>query len=165
MRPSSARLKANFSLLVLYTVRFLVYVGDSRQTYTELIKPGTPAPLEAELQKHFLQYLSGTELAGRVGMEHSNIAGGRADVITTFDGAQRYVTEVKRELGDASREKLEDAYLAQALEYQSTSQPLGQLLVLDLTDHSKGTPHIRQSVWVTHRQTLTDALQPVPSWP
>ena len=85
-------------------------------------------------------------------MEHSNIAGGRADVITTFDGAQRYVTEVKRELADASRDKLEAAYLSQALEYQSTSQPLGQLLVLDLTDHSAGTPHIGDSVWVTHRK-------------
>ena len=144
--------KANFSLLVLCTVRFLVYAGDSKQAYTEPIKPGNAAPLEAELQKHFHQYLSGTDLAGRVGMEHSNIAGGRADVITTFDGAQRYVTEVKRELSDASRDKLEAAYLPQALEYQSTSQPLGQLLVLDLTDHSAGTPHISQSVWVTHRR-------------
>lgn len=144
--------KANFSLLVLYTVRFLVYVGDTKQAYTELIKPSAPTPLEAELQKHFFQYLSGTDLAGRVGMEHSNIASGRADVITTFDGAQRYVTEVKRELNDASRGYLEAAYLAQALEYQSTSQPLGQLLVLDLTDHSAGTPHISQSVWVTHHR-------------
>jgi hypothetical protein len=144
--------KANFSFLVLNTVRFLVYVGDAKQTYTALIAPGASAPLEAELQRHFHEFLSATELAGRVGMEHSNIASGRADVITTFDGAQRYVTEVKRELGDAGRASLESAYLAQALEYQSTNEPFGQLLVLDLTDHAAGTPHLNDSIWVTHRQ-------------
>lgn len=146
--------RANFSLLVLYTVRFLVYVGDSAQPYTSPIRPSDSTPLESELQKHFHQFLCATDLAGRVGMEHQNIAGGRADVITTFDGAQRYVTEVKRELNDAGREKLEKAYLAQALEYQSTSQPLGQLLVLDLTDHSSGTPHINDSIWVTHHRDI-----------
>lgn len=151
-RAFAGSAKANFSLLVLYTVRFLVYVGDNMQPYTERISQGASAPLEAAFQKHFVQYLSATDLAGRVGMEHSNVAGGRADVIITFDGAQRYVTEVKRELSDASRVKLDAAYLAQALEYQSTSQPLGQLLVLDLTDHSAGTPHIGESVWVTHRK-------------
>ena len=144
--------KGNFSLLVHNTVRFLVYVGDNRQAYTEPTGPGTPAPREAALQKHYVEFLSGSELAGRVGMEYSNIAGGRADITTTFDGAQRYVTEVKRELNDASRAALEDAYLAQAIEYQSTSQPMGQLLVLDLTDHYSGTPHISESVWVTHRR-------------
>jgi len=154
----AGQVKANFSLLVLYTVRFLVYVGDTRQAYTKPVAPGAGAPLERELQKHFHQYLSATDLAGRVGMEHSNIAGGRADVITTFDGAQRYATEVKREQSDASRGKLEAAYLAQALEYQSTSEPLGQLLVLDLTDHSAGTPHISHSVWVTHRRDAGGAI-------
>lgn len=66
--------KSNFSLLVLNAVRFLVYVGDTKQSYTTPIAPGAPAPLEVELQKHFHQFLSTTELAGRVGMEHSNIA-------------------------------------------------------------------------------------------
>lgn len=144
--------KSNFSLLVLHTVRFLVHVGDNRQPYTRPVVKGASAPLEVELQKHFHQFLSATELAGRVGMEHSNIAGGRADVITTFDGAQRYVTEVKRELENASHQNLEADYLAQALEYQSTNHPLGQLLVLDLTDQSSGTPHLNDSIWVTHRR-------------
>lgn len=146
--------RMNFSLLALYTVRFLIYVGDSAPPYTKPIPRGGSAPLEAELQRHFHQFLCGTDLVGRVGMEHQNIAGGRADVVTTFDGAQRYVTEVKRELNDAARERLEAAYLAQALEYQSTSQPLGQLLVLDLTDHSSGTPHINDSIWVTHHRDI-----------
>ncbi len=144
--------RSNFSLLLLNTVRFLVYVGDTRQTYTLPIDAEHPAPLEAALQKHFAEFLSATELAGRVGIEYPNIANGRADVIVTFDGAQRYVTEVKRELSDAGRSSVESGYLAQALEYQSTSEPFGQLLVLDLTDHYNGTPHLNDSIWVTHRR-------------
>ncbi len=150
--------KSNFSLLVLNTLRFLVYVGDNRQSYTLPIDANHPAPLEARVQEHFAEFLSATELTGRVGLEHANIANGRADVIVTFDGAQRYVTEVKRELGDASKESLESAYLAQALEYQSTNHPLGQLLVLDLTDHSSGTPHVTESIWVTHRRDASERI-------
>lgn len=144
--------KADFSLLVVNTVRFLVYVGDNSQPYTARIPRGGVPPLEADIQNHFHEFLSASDLAGRVGKEHSSIAGGRADVIATFDGARRYVTEVKRELTDAARTSLEAAYLAQAVEYQSTNEPLGQLLVLDLTDHSGGTPHISDSIWVAHRR-------------
>ncbi len=144
--------KSDFTLLLANTVRFLVYVGDNAQTYTAPIPRGGVAPLEADIQNHFHEFLCASELAGRAGKEHSNIAGGRADVVVTFDGARRYVTEVKRELSNAARESLESAYLAQAAEYQSTSEPLGQLLVLDLTSHSGGTPHINESIWVTRRR-------------
>lgn len=147
--------KADFSLLVVQTVRFLVFVGDNAQPYTAPIPRGAQPPLEAAIQDGFHQFLSASDLAGRVGKEHSNIAGGRADVIVTFDGARRYVTEVKRELSNAARESIDAAYLAQAVEYQSTNVPLGQLLVLDLTDHSHGTPHIDDSIWVTHRRDTT----------
>ena len=150
--------KSNFSLLVLNTLRFMVYVGDVRQEYTMPIDASHPAPREATLQKHFAEYLSATELAGRVGLEHSNIANGRADVIVNFDGAQRYVTEVKRELADSSKTSIESAYLAQAMEYQSTNQPFAQLLVLDLTDHSAGTPHVADSVWVSHRRDASKRI-------
>lgn len=144
--------KADFSLLVVNTVRFLVYVGDNAQPYTARIPHAGMSPLEVDIQNHFHEFLSASGLAGRVGKEHSNIAGGRADVIATFDGARRYVTEVKRELGNSARASLEAAYLAQAVEYQSTNEPFGQLLVLDLTDHSGGTPHINDSIWVAHRR-------------
>jgi hypothetical protein len=149
--------KSNFSLLVLQTVRFLMHVGDTRQKYTEPIGSGK-RPLEQELQVHFHQFLSASELTGRVGMEHSNVAHGRADVIVTFDGAQRFVTETKREFKDATKSGLESSYLAQALEYQSTGAPFGQLLVLDLTDHSSGTPNIDDSIWVTHRKDETGCI-------
>jgi hypothetical protein len=150
--------KADFSLLVVNTVRFLVYVGDNAQPYTARIPRGGTPPREADIQNHFHEFLSASDLAGRVGKEHSNIAGGRADVIATFDGARRYVTEIKRELGNSARASLEAAYLAQAVEYQSTNEPLGQLLVLDLTDHSGGTPHISDSIWVTHRRDAADEV-------
>jgi len=146
--------KADFALLVVNTVRFLVYVGDNAQQYTAPIPRGGAVPLEADIQDHFHEFLSASDLAGRAGKEYSNIAGGRADVVVTFDGARRYVTEVKRELSNAARESIESAYLAQAAEYQSTNEPLGQLLVLDLTNHSGGTPHINDSIWVTHRRDV-----------
>lgn len=146
--------KADFALLVVNTIRFLVYVGDNAQPYTAPIQRGGAVPLEAAIQDHFHAFLCASELAGRAGKEHSNIAGGRADVIVTFDGARRYVTEVKRELTSAARGSIESAYLAQAAEYQSTNEPLGQLLVLDLTDHSGGTPHIKESIWVAHRRDV-----------
>lgn len=148
----SGMAKADFSLLLVSTVRFLVHVGDNAQTYTAPISPNGAAPLEVDIQNHFHEFLSASDLAGRVGKEHANIAGGRADVVTTFDGARRYVTEVKRELRTAERQSIESAYLAQAAEYQSTNEPLGQLLVLDLTDHSGGTPHLQDSIWVAHRR-------------
>jgi hypothetical protein len=50
----------------------------------------------------------------------------------------------ERNLGDDDTDSLEAAYLAQPLEYQSTSQPVGQLLVLDLTDHSVEASHVSQ---------------------
>lgn len=144
--------KSDFSMLIRHTVRFLVYVGDNSQSYTALIRPGDPIPPESTIQNHFHEFLSATTFAGRVGKEHANIATGRADVILTLDEGRRYVTEVKRERGSASREDLDSSYLAQATEYQSTNLPLGQLLVLDLTEHPSGTPHINDSIWVTHRR-------------
>lgn len=150
--------RLDFSLLVLLTVRFVAMIGDTAQTYTRTFKDVDEAPKEAELQKHFYEFLCSSELAGRVGMEHSNIGNGRADVITTFDNAARYVTEIKRELQNASKEHIESAYLAQTLEYQAANVPLGQLLVLDLTSHKGGTPHLGESIWVAHRETSADSV-------
>lgn len=144
--------KADFALLLINTVRFLVFVGDNAQPYTAPIRRGGAIPLEGVIQDHFHEFLCASDLAGRAAKEHSNIAGGRADVVVTFDGARRYVTEIKRELRNSARDSIESAYLAQAAEYQSTNEPLGQLLVLDLTDHSGGTPHVNESIWVTHRR-------------
>lgn len=144
--------KIEFSILVIFTIRFLVFVGDNAQSYTKVIHRDDPVPLESEIQNHFHQFLSTTELAGRIDKETSNIATGRADVVIHMDEGRRYVTEVKRELQDATKDHLNSMYLAQTFEYQSTNQPLGQLLVLDLTKHESGTPHVQDSIWVAHQR-------------
>jgi hypothetical protein len=142
--------RTDFSLLVLLTLRFLSFVEDTPQAYTAPITTGGNMPLEADMQRHFHQFLCGTDLAGRVGMEYPNIATGRADVVVLFDDAVRFVTEAKREKSNASPSRIESKYVAQAAAYQGSNEPFGQLLVLDLTDHSSGTPHISESMWAVH---------------
>jgi hypothetical protein len=88
-------------------------------------------------------------------VERSDIALGRADVIVTF-GTIRYLTEIKRELTDATRQSIEEHYLYQAAEYGNTNVPFGQLLVLDLTPHPDGTARLDESVWLArHRPAGT----------
>lgn len=90
-------------------------------------------------------------LAGRAGIELHDVAGGRADDYVTFDEAQRFIVEIKREKADASRQSIETAYLTQTFEYQRTNVPLGMLLVLDQTSHKHGLPHLKDTIWVVHR--------------
>lgn len=141
----------NFSLLVSITLRFLLMAADAPSAYMRLLKPDEQVPLEAELQKHYATFLRSSPLSGRAGVELRDVAGGRADVYVTFDGAQRFVIEIKRELNDNSRAGIQTAYLAQATEYQVTNVPLSMLLVLDLTDHSQGIGHLSDTAWVVHR--------------
>jgi hypothetical protein len=89
--------------------------------------------------------------AGRVVWEPRNVATGRADLCVLFDAGRRYFVETKRELSDASKENLNARYAAQAAEYQGTSVPLSELVVLDLTDHTGSTRHLSDSAWVHHR--------------
>jgi hypothetical protein len=115
-------------------------------------KKGQPLPLEADLQYEFYVWLAGPwEFAGRVRAERSDIATGRADVTVGF-GSIELVTEVKRELADATREALERNYLGQAAEYSGSGEPFSQLLVLDLTDHSAGIRPLPDLVWVAERR-------------
>ena len=55
--------KADFSLLVVNTVRFLVYVGDNAQPYTARIPHAGMSPLEVDIQNHFHEFLSASGLA------------------------------------------------------------------------------------------------------
>jgi hypothetical protein len=141
----------NFALLVSVTLRFLLMAADAPAPYMRPLKPNESIPLEAELQRDYSTFLRGSPLSGRIGVELRDVAGGRADVYVTFDGAQRFVIEIKRELDDNSRVGIEAAYLAQAIEYQVTNVPLSMLLVLDLTDHSHGIRHLSDAAWVVHR--------------
>lgn len=113
---------------------------------------GEALPVEADLQYEFYVWLAGPwAFAGRVRAERSDIATGRADVTVRF-GDVELVTEVKRELADATPEALERNYLGQAAEYSGSGEPFSQLLVLDVTDHSAGVRPLPDLAWVAERR-------------
>ncbi|BEP11690.1 hypothetical protein acdb102_00010 [Acidothermaceae bacterium B102] len=130
---------------------------DGMKDIIGLPKSGRALPVEADLQFEFYVWLAGPwEFAGRVGVERSDIATGRADVTVRF-GDIRLVTEVKRELSDAAPQALERSYLGQAAEYSGSGEPFGQLLVLDLTDHTAGVLPLADLAWVAERRADVDA--------
>ncbi len=141
----------NFKLLIRISLRFLLMVADEPAAYMKELNAGDDVPLEAELQRQYSQALKMSPLAGRVGIELHDVARGRADVYVTFDEAQRFIVEIKREKADASRQSIETAYLTQTFEYQRTNVPPGMLLVLDLTSHKHGLLHLKDTIWVVHR--------------
>ncbi|MDR6200162.1 hypothetical protein QE374_002071 [Microbacterium sp. SORGH_AS428] len=142
---------AAFLDLVRTTVRFVRQAAEVKSAYTRPFKDGE-APREAALQEHFYWYLGSTGLGDSTFTEVPNLATGRVDVLTVGEGGARFVTEVKRELTDASINALADSYFGQAAEYLSNGLSLGQLLVLDLTDHSRGVPSVADSIHVETRQ-------------
>lgn len=145
--------------LVLATVKFLAHTLETRPPYTQSFKSKDQAPFELALQDAFKAALDMSDLAGRSAVEVSSIAGGRADVVLYFDDGTRYVTEVKRELIRASREDLEEAYLPQAVAYQSANVPFGQLLVLDLTSgRDASAERLDESIWVAHNRNEDGAV-------
>jgi hypothetical protein len=148
---SSTSAGENFALLLSITLRFLLMAADAPSEYMKQLKDLESVPLEAELQKEYASFLKASPLSGRVGVELRDVAGGRADVYVTFDGVQRFIVEIKRELSDNSRAAIEASYLTQAIEYQITNVPLSMLMVLDLTDHKHGTRHLSDTAWVVHR--------------
>lgn len=144
--------------VTLATVKFLAHVLDSRPSYAAAFT-GDDAPLERAVQDAYKAFLDASDLAGRSAVEVSSIGGGRADVVLYFNDGTRYVTEVKRELVDASREELEGAYLPQAVAYQSANVPFGQLLVLDLTaGRDVATERLDESIWVAHSRNGDGAV-------
>jgi hypothetical protein len=157
--------RETFGLLLHQTLLFLLSRADlttktwglhkKDNDYRRALGKGDALPLEEDLQQDFHQWLQCGPLAGLVAVERSDIALGRADVIVTF-GTIRYLTEIKRELTDATRQSIEEHYLYQAAEYGNTNVPFGQLLVLDLTPHPDGTPRLDESAWLArHRPTGT----------
>jgi hypothetical protein len=150
-----------FGLLLEQTLLFLLSRADlttktwglhkKDNDYRRALKEGDTRPVEADLQQDFHQWLQTGPLSGLVAVEPSDIALGRADVIVTF-GTIRYLAEIKRELTDSARERLEANYLHQAAAYGNTNAPFGQLLVLDLTPHPDGTPRLDESVWLARHR-------------
>ncbi|MFJ3928548.1 hypothetical protein [Streptomyces sp. NPDC090022] len=110
-------------------------------------------PVEADLQRDFHQWLQQSPLHNAVMVEPVDVAMGRADVMVHF-GSLRYLTEIKKDDSDNSRQYLEGRYLTQTADYSNTNAPFGQLLVLDLTSKAdtQGNLRIDESVWSTaHR--------------
>lgn len=103
-----------------------------------------PEALEGDLQQDLVGWLYASGLYGFT-IEAQHIGGGRIDLMVTFDGF-RFVMELKREQGDATRSGL-SGYLRQAGAYQVTDVALGMLIILDTTSDPL-PPHIRDNVWV-----------------
>ncbi|WP_157441662.1 hypothetical protein [Actinoplanes awajinensis] len=141
--------RQSFDALLAETVTFLATRHDlQRSAAVDYLSPARPPPREARLQDDFADWLRRGPLAGRIAVEVPNVATGRADIMIGF-GVTRFFIEVKRELRNSSRAELERAYLAQAADYSGTSATLGMLLVLDLTPHPAGVPHLSECAWVT----------------
>lgn len=151
-----------FDSVLLLTLRFLA----SRLEMTRADDPGIEylfersgreLPPERDLRDDYFRFmyanLSGSEI------ELSNVGGGRADVHFRSAG-ERFVTEVKRESGECSFDRLASAYAAQATDYQNVSVRLGILLVLDQSESRiGGTPHM--STLVQAREVQRSA-EPTP---
>lgn len=141
---------STFLSLVTATVRFLKLTADVKGSYTRPFEKGK-APRESELQEHYFWYLGATGLGDSTFLEVPNVSTGRVDILFIGEGGARFVTEVKRELQDASMASLADSYFGQAADYQVSNEPLGQLLVLDLTHHQDGVPGVKESIHVETR--------------
>jgi hypothetical protein len=121
-----------------------------------LAKGETP-PEEKEFQGEFFVWLANSpQFAGRASLETPDVATGRVDVIVRV-GDVRVVTEIKRELRDASRSAIEEQYVSQASAYAGSNVPFSQLLVLDLTDHSGGVPSLPDLAWVVEHRVSKEA--------
>jgi hypothetical protein len=121
------------------------------------LRAGESAPLEEDLQLEFhIWAATSRAFAGRADIEQRNVARGRVDVVVRVGDIQ-LVTEVKRELVNASHTALERQYVAQAAAYSGSNVPFSQLLVLDLTSHSAGVPPLVDLAWVVQRRANMEA--------
>lgn len=132
--------------VILSTILFLarcmdIQKGDESRRTSYLFKPDAK---EKDLQDDLIDWFRGNEHADPI-IEPQDIGGGRAELVFILDG-YRFVIELKREQSDASKESLRE-YLPQTTAYQTTSIPVGILIVLNLT--SRGFPvQLRDNVWV-----------------
>ncbi|MEV5472794.1 hypothetical protein AB0L66_10605 [Streptomyces sp. NPDC052207] len=159
--------RQTFSALITQTLLFLKARTDLERThifgagkkddppYDYRRKPerGQREALESDLQRDFHQWLLSGPLHGIVQVETNNVGMGRADIMVHF-GPLRYLTELKQDSDNNSRNHIEGKYLTQEAEYTNTNAPFGQLLVLDLTPKTtgSGTLRINELAWLaTHR--------------
>lgn len=113
-------------------------------------------PQEKELQYQFYVWVAtSSQFAGRAQCEMSPVATGRTDVIVRIADI-RVVTEVKRELQDATKNSLQ-RYVPQSAAYSGSNVPFSQLLVLDLTDHTSGVAPLGDLIWAEAHNSEPDA--------
>ena len=141
-----------FDVVLLCTIRFLHLRLEMSRAHDRAMgylfeQDSGGLPHESELQLDYHRFMLSALGAGEI--EVADVGSGRADVRFTL-GAERLVTEVKREMNDSSFEHLASEYGGQSTDYQNVSVRLGFLLVLDLTHvPSEGTPHISSLVTLT----------------
>lgn len=112
-----------------------------------LFQPDDGHPFtENYLQRDVATWLKASPLRRFVEMEQHDVAAGRADVTVTQ--THKFTIEVKRELVDVSPAALLKAYGGQAAAYSVTGPAVSLEMVLDLTDQSRGTPSLEESVWL-----------------
>ncbi|MBQ0896256.1 hypothetical protein KBX37_24715 [Micromonospora sp. U56] len=116
--------------------------------------PGSRPAKERPMHQDYKDWLDQGPLYNQVRSEVFDRGGGRADVVVYFPHAS-FSVECKREQDDASKDGLR-RYVGQASAYTQTDAALGILLVLDLTNHSAGTPDLFANVWVEHVQRSPD---------
>ena len=132
--------------VILSTILFLarcmdIQKGDESRRTAYLFKPDAK---EQDLQDDLIDWFKGNEHADPI-IEPQDIGGGRVEIVFIFNG-YRFVIELKREQANASKESLR-RYLPQATAYQTTSIPVGMLMVLNLTSGALPA-QLRDNVWV-----------------
>lgn len=148
-----------FQVLLDTTVRYAYYCYDVGRTmgggYTEFLrrrdKEGKKQKVDESLfHQHYREVLQYTALFRRVRAEVIDSAGGRADILVTFD-TTAFNVECKIEEDDASKDALRK-YVAQAAEYQNTGPGFAILLALDKTVGAEGAVNLSDSIWIERVQ-------------
>jgi hypothetical protein len=145
--------RAAFDVVLVHTLRFLADRMNIQLSAARVAYLTDPGALEGALQEDYREWMVGNGLQGIVDIEVRDTAAGRVDVRFAF-GADRIVTEVKRDedpFADGALAK----YLNQAGAYQVSNVRLGILLVLDLSDKTKGQARsLERSVWLATKPAL-----------
>jgi hypothetical protein len=150
LRPTEFAIwQQHLSLLLTLLIRIVKDTidheqGGSRRYAWHQIEPGKTAA-ESTLADHLAMVIkASTGLPTDV--ELSNRAGGRADVVITFD-AERFVIEVKRISKPATDAELSEDFGDQAGQYTLTGPPFAFLAVLDLSRWDSRLP-VSASFWI-----------------
>lgn len=133
--------------IIVGVIRFLAFCLNAQRggEHSHTAYLFDPEATEGQLQQHLTEWFYGACGFTNLVIEAQHVGAGRIDLMLVFNGF-RFVIELKREKGDATREGL-GVYLNQEAAYQTTDIALGMLVVLDLTAGPL-PDHMRDNVWV-----------------